>query len=62
MAEKEIIRKRQSTSFTVRVLLLLLLIFLPFGMYFALVNEQSLILTITAAALLISMLVLVSLR
>lgn len=62
MAEKEINQKKMSTRFNLRLALLLLQVLLPFGMYFALVNGQAIILTITAVALLISMLVLVSLK
>jgi hypothetical protein len=62
MAEKEINQKKISTSFNLKVALLLLQFLLPFGMYFALVNGQAIFLIITAMALLISMLVLVSLK
>jgi len=62
MTENKIVSKRKPTSFKLKVLLLVLQILLPFGMYFAFVSGQTLILAIASAALLISMIVLVGLK
>lgn len=61
MVEKEMNKKRGLTSLNMKIILLLLQIMLPFGMYFALMNGQTLPLAIVSGVLFISMIVLVSL-